>query len=150
MRVGDRKIGREGTNLGGLGSAKTIRLLSDPGCFESDDLILGGCWDSEEVIVKHWFGCFPGRNRRRVAVDAAIPTARPNQHQPGRGVSVLTVVDAPNGFHVGYYTRQPFQQGFRNPFSRVSVTLSRALHPHHRAPRCEPVASNSKISKKGP
>ena len=99
MRVEDRKIGREGTNLGALGSAETIRLLGDPGCFESGDLVLKGGWDSGLVERR----CpVPIRNRRRVAGDAGIPKARPNQHLPGGGVSVLTVVDATNGLHAGY------------------------------------------------
>ncbi len=103
MRVEDRKIGREGTNLGGLGLAETISVLSDPGCFRSGDLVVEACWDSG-LVVSRWSGRFPvrPRNRRPVAQAAVIPKARPNQHLACGGVSVFTLVDAANGFHVGY------------------------------------------------
>jgi hypothetical protein len=103
MRVSNRKIDREGTSLGGEGLVVAIGGFMDPGCFGSTDLVLKNYWDSQEVIVKHWFSWFPVRirNRHRVALDAELPKAHPNQHQPGGGVSVLTVVDAKDGFHVG-------------------------------------------------
>ncbi len=104
MRVSDRKIGREGTNLDGLGLAETIRVLSDLGCFGSGDRVFRSYWDSRKVIVKHWFSCFPVRFwiRNHQCHRVGVPRVNRHEGQLDAGVSIEAVAGAGNGLHVGY------------------------------------------------
>ena len=104
MRVEDRKIGREGTNLGGEGLVVAIGAFMDRGCFRSSDLVVEGCWDSEEVIAKHWFSCFPVRFwiRKHQWPCMAVPRVHRHERQLDAGVSIEAVAGAVNRLHVGY------------------------------------------------
>jgi hypothetical protein len=102
MRVSNKKIGREGANLGGDRIVDAIGVSMDLGCSGSGALVVRVGYDFE-LVEKLWPGRYPVwiRNRRWSPFGAGVPRSRPHERQACGEVSVFAVVDAANRFHIG-------------------------------------------------